>query len=150
MSYMKFSQYVLQVLTELPEDKIVRKTMSGPWTAKQVISMIEEQSNDVKIWVSDLLRVFRDVVMVPSYKSQSLKNLKKEHSDYIEIAQSLDNTVFKALLKEVDSKQVVFRNPARHVYTAHELHAEFDSDSDVCTEYKALICKLVEVALNEI
>ena len=126
---MKLSKFCIQVLSTLPSDEVVYRTMSHSFTAKELMEGLETRNDDALMWATSLAQIVVD------FLSRN-KSSKAQFLEFEEIAKTIESAIFIRLLEQLcaDSEKVVFFNGVKK-YNKNRMIEEFNNNSPAALEY---------------
>lgn len=123
--------FVAEYLQTLPSDQVVWKTMSGDLTSQDMIKSLQANEESALIWLSELLRVWRDVLARRSLKFDTPLEMIE-----LDVSQ-VDLAPFQSLLKEMTTTDVIFKQDGI-AYNKEQLQA----DDTLVAQWGSSILKL--------
>lgn len=102
-SKQKIRHFIADYLRTLSAKRVVWKTMSGDFTAAQMIQLLEAGDETALVWLTSILRVFRDVFIREAEIGYKLRKEKITVN-----TNNLELGPFKHLLNESGESVVVF------------------------------------------
>lgn len=138
---LRFGGYIQTLLLQVPADKVVWKTLSGVFTAEQMLKKLEAGSSDAKAWVSDIARTIRHL---QSTKAKNFEALPPATPDEQVMASRLVAKGFVSLLEEYpDGQGPVYWHPMEGSFSSSEMIQELGRNSDIALAYLAGYVRIV-------
>lgn len=130
-----YGQIVVHLLADCPPNTVVWRTMSGPVTAGQMRVGLLAQNEDFRRWVSDTLRVIRDVFAMRAELGEPAFCPSGAHR---ELARRALDTPFLGLLSELpDPEMPAFWTEESGPVSVEALQAALPLRTPVAIEYIA-------------
>lgn len=142
----KLSAVVCDMLTKIAPSTVVWRTMSGDFTAIQMRDLIEARNETGLQWLSDFLRVFRDIFGV---RAEDKKPAANPTASMLELAKKVDKAPFAALLKEGSRvSHEFFWSEATGGFSKEQLLASFAKDDNIAAQYVACMLQELEAGIK--
>lgn len=143
----RFSALAISLLEDHPPELVVWRTMSGPFTAAQIRASLAERSELGLQWLSDFLRVMRDVF---AYRAQDSQLAASVLDHELEQAAGLDKTGFLALIAEGStSRPALYWSADTGPVDTANMQKALHLDNDLAAAYVACFIHEFKNYLNQ-
>lgn len=137
---LRFGGYLKALLLEVPPDKVIWKTLSGVFTAEQMLRKFEADSTDIKTWVSDVARTTRELL---ARRAKNMETLTAATPQELLTANKLVAKGFISLLSECsDAYGPVYWHPMEGAFNSTEMITELERGSDIALAYMAAFVRV--------
>ncbi len=130
-----FSAVIAQMLQRIPAATIVWRTMSHPFTAGEMASLLQARDERSLQWVTDFLRVYRDI---SACRAKERIVAPEPDSEALAVAGTISLVPFKALLAELGpGDPAVLWSAASGEVLRSQMVQSLEASGDVAKTYVA-------------
>ncbi len=134
-SKQRFSTLAIQLLSQYPAERVAWRTMSGPFTVAQIRASLEERSELGLQWLSDFLRVMRDVF---AFRASAGSPAAAMLADELLAAAAVDKLGFIKLIDEAHAPdKVLYWSESTGPVSANDLQEALQKDEALAAAYVA-------------
>lgn len=119
---------VIQLLRELPAEKVLYRTMSHTFLVGEMADLLEAHDETARMWLSDTFRVVCNHVGRDMPSARKVKKRDPHEPCFPPASTMLAHPVFVSLLKELQPETVVYSTAKCH-YTASAMLAKLTEAS---------------------
>lgn len=142
----KLSAVVCDMLAEVAPLTIVWRTMSGNFTALQMHDLLEARSETALQWLSEFLRVFRDIFGV---RAENKKPAATPSARLVELAKNVGKAPFVRLLNEGSRiRHNFYWSEATGAISKEQLLASLTKNDSLAAQYVACMLQELEAGIR--
>ena len=137
-------QAFVQLLRALPPEGQVYRTMSKTFTAGELAELLEAGDEVAKIWISETLRVARDVVARQAEHRRKAPPRVEDDGPQLPDTRLLQpRRAFLSLLSEVPEDKLVYRNKALCAFTAAQISMMLEANDPEAEGWLSAVLDIV-------
>jgi hypothetical protein len=147
METIKLSAFILGLLAQINPGQVVWNTMSGPFTAQQMHELLLMRDHTALCWVSDHLRVMRDIFGLMAEKGSTVTGVTPEQ---VALAQGIEKKSFISLLRETATRTgPVYWSPAHGQVSKEAMLSALAENNELAAQYVACFVRCLENLLTK-